>query len=104
MKAWLVARSDSNHYGRLVVYALPAGKSVIGPAEVERLIETDLIERKELSDTLARNIQEQRRTTIRGNLLVIPVEDSLFYVESIYLKPKDKGVSGLTTVVVVAGD
>ena len=104
MKAWLVARSDSNHYSRLVVYALPAGKSVIGPAEVERLIETDLIERKELSDTLARNIQEQRRTTIRGNLLVIPVEDSLFYVESIYLKPKDKGVSGLATVVVVAGD
>ncbi|MCZ6777125.1 MAG: UPF0182 family protein [Ignavibacteria bacterium] len=102
MKAWLVARCDSENYGQLLVFELPS--DVTGPEEVEISIETKLIEKQVFSPTLATNIQNRSNTVIRGNLLVIPVEDTLFYVEPIYQKSKDQPLPNLATVVVVAGN
>ncbi|MBI1922628.1 UPF0182 family protein [Candidatus Poribacteria bacterium] len=97
MNAWLVARSDLEHYGQLVVYSLPQSETIIGPMQVEGDIETKLSEKLTLWN-------QQGTTVIRGNLLVIPVENTLFYVEPIYLKPEGINRPNLVTVVVVAGD
>ena len=97
MNAWLVARSDSEHYGQLVVYKLPQEETIDGPTQVEARIETNLSEKLTLWN-------QQGTTVIRGNLLVIPVENALFYVEPIYLKTDSIERPNLQTVVVAAGD
>lgn len=80
LKAWMVARCDQPNYGERIVYILPDGADVVGPTQVEEDIN------KETG-------QEQvgwAKTSdiIRGNLLIIPIEDALFYVEAIYLQAK----------------
>ena len=80
LKAWMVARCDAPNYGDRIVYILPDGADVAGPTQVEEDIN------KETG-------QEQvgwAKTSdiIRGNLLIIPIEDALFYVEAIYLQAK----------------
>ena len=80
LKAWMVARCDGPNYGERIVYILPDGADVVGPTQVEEDIN------KETG-------QEQvgwAKTSdiIRGNLLIIPIEDALFYVEAIYLQAK----------------
>ena len=99
MNAWLVARSDAEGYGQLVIYRLPTEATVIGPRQVEEDIENELA-----SEVWFRQSDEKGVQVIRGNLLVIPVENTLFYVEPIYLKPKDSNRAQLKTVVVRAGD
>jgi len=97
MNAWLVARSDLEHYGQLVVYILPRSETIIGPMQVEGDIETKMSEKLTLWN-------QQGTTVIRGNLLVIPVENALFYVEPIYLKPEGINRPNLVSVVVATGD
>ena len=80
LQAWMVARCDPPNYGQRIVYILPEGADVAGPTQVEEDID------KETG-------QEQvgwAKTSdiIRGNLLIIPIEDALFYVEAIYLQAK----------------
>ena len=99
MNAWLVARSDGAAYGQLVIYRLPTEATVDGPRQVEEDIENALA-----SEVWFRQSDEKGAQVIRGNLLVIPVENTLFYVEPIYLKPKDSNRAQLKTVVVKAGD
>ena len=78
LKAWMVARCDEPHYGERIVYTLEA--DVPGPTQVEEDIGTAIGDKKVGWD--------KTKETIRGNLLVIPVEDALFYVEPIYLQAK----------------
>ncbi len=99
MNAWLVARSDAEHYGKLIVYTLPEQEIVLGPKQVEDDIETALA-----NEVWFKSSDEKGSQVIRGNLLVIPVEDALFYVEPIYLKPKGSNRAKLQVVVVRAGD
>ncbi|RKU22415.1 hypothetical protein C6499_19830 [Candidatus Poribacteria bacterium] len=78
LKAWMVARCDQPHYGERIVYILTT--DVPGPTQVEadinKAISGDLLRWKEANDV------------IRGNLLIIPIEDTLFYIEAIYLQEK----------------
>ncbi len=99
MNAWLVARSDGAAYGQLVIYRLPTEATVDGPRQVEEDIENALA-----NEVWFRQSDEKGAQVIRGNLLVIPVENTLFYVEPIYLKPEDSNRAQLKTVVVKAGD
>ena len=83
LKAWLVARCDPPNYGQRIVYILTT--DVPGPTQVEADIN------KAISGDLLR--WGKANDVIRGNLLIIPVEDTLFYIEAIYLqekKPKPK--------------
>lgn len=80
MKAWLVARCDAANYGQRIAYILPEQESVIGPTQVEEDIN------KAFSDRFLG--WKTANDVIRGNLLIIPIEDSLFYIEAIYLQPK----------------
>ena len=78
LKAWMVTRCDAPNYGESIVYTLDT--DVPGPTQVEEDINKE-IGQKQVG-------WEKTNDVIRGNLLIIPVEDALFYVEAIYLQAK----------------
>jgi len=75
MIAWLAARSDPPDYGKLIVYEFPKDKLVYGPFQIEARINQNT----EISQQLSLWNQMGSRV-IRGNLLVIPIENSILYV------------------------
>ena len=80
MVAWLAARNDDEHYGELVLFKFPKQSTVYGPMQVEARISND----SEISQNL--NLWDQQGSSvIRSNLLVIPIKESLLYIEPIYL-------------------
>ncbi len=85
MIAWLAARSDLPHYGKLLVYKLSKDKLAYGPMQIEARID----QQTEISRELSLWGQRGSRV-IRGNLLAIPVGDSFIYVEPIYLEAKQE--------------
>ena len=80
LQAWMVARCDPPHYGERIVYILPEGADVAGPTQVE----------EDIDKATGQEQVGWAKTSdiIRGNLLIIPIEDALFYVEAIYLQAK----------------
>ena len=99
MVGWLCARSDGYHYGQMLVYHFPKQKLVYGPMQIEARIDQDGDISKELS------LWNQRgSSTFRGNLLVIPIENSLLYVEPLYLQAEQSQIPELRRVIVVYGE
>ncbi len=85
LTAWLAARCDLPQYGQLLVYRFPKGKQVAGPMQVENFISQE----PEISQQISLwNTQGSR--VLRGNLLILPVNDSLLYVEPIYIQSEDE--------------
>ena len=83
MTALFVAGCDGDRYGRLTLYRLPRGETVRGPLQIENLIDGD--------DQISRDLalwNQQGSRVIRGNLMVVPVANSLLYVEPIFLEPE----------------
>ncbi len=78
LKAWMVARCDPPNYGQRIIYILPT--NVDGPTQVEANITAEI--GKYLVGWQTSN------EVIRGNLIVVPVQDTLLYVEPIYLQEK----------------
>ncbi len=80
MVSWLAARNDDENYGELVLFKFPKQTTIYGPMQVEASINND----SEISQDL--NLWDQQGSSvIRSNLLVIPIKDSILYVEPIYL-------------------
>lgn len=99
MIAWIAARSDFPGYGEVVGYKLPKERLIFGPAQIEALIDQDTTISRQLS------LWDQRGSrVIRGNLLAIPIDHSLIYVEPVYLVAEDRDVPQLKRVIVVYGD
>lgn len=100
MTGMMIARCDGDHYGELKLYRMPKGKTVYGPAQVEAQIDQDPNISKEFS------LWSQRGSTyLRGNMFVIPVEDSLMYVEPIYLQAdNDSSLPEVKRVIAVFND
>lgn len=97
--ALLFARSDGDNYGKLVLYTLPKERLVYGPEQVEALINQDPV----ISERISLWNREGSKA-IQGNLLVIPIEQSLLYVEPLYLEAEKSGLPTLARVVVVYGN
>ncbi|OUL23275.1 hypothetical protein BV378_21550 [Nostoc sp. RF31YmG] len=93
--AWLAARSDGKNYGRLLLYVFPKERLVYGPEQIEARINQDPVISQQIS---LWNRQGSR--VIQGNLLVIPIEQSLLYVEPIYLEATQNSLPTLVRVVV----
>jgi uncharacterized protein len=94
--AWLAARSDDRQYGKLLLYKFPKEKLIFGPDQIEALINQD--------PTISQQISLWNRAgskAIQGNLLVIPIEQSLLYVEPLYLEAEKNSLPTLARVVVV---
>jgi hypothetical protein len=99
LSAWLAARSDPPHYGKLVVYNFPKQKLIYGPRQIEARIDQDSFISQQLSLWNQRGSQ-----VIRGNLLVIPIERSLVYVEPLYIAAEKGQLPELKRVIVGFGD
>ncbi len=82
MIAWLAVKNDGENYGQMVLYSFPSGKIVEGPMQVEGIVSQDTIIGPQLN-LLATGGNSQ---VIRGNMLTIPIEESILYVEPIYVK------------------
>lgn len=96
MIAWLAARSDGQQYGKLLLYKFPKEKLVYGPDQIEALINQD----PGISQRISLWNQKGSRA-IQGNLLAIPIEQSLLYVEPLYLEAEQNSLPTLARVIVV---
>ena len=94
--AWLAARSDGDDYGKLLLYKFPKQKLVYGPKQIEALINQDPV----ISQQISLWNREGSRA-IQGNLLIIPIEQSLLYVEPLYLEAEQNSLPTLVRVIVV---
>ena len=98
MISWLGARMDGEHYGEMINYTFQSGRLIYGPEQIEGRIEQDPDISRQLS--LWRQAGSQ---VIRGNLLVIPIEQSLLYIEPLYLQATQIPIPQIKRVVVVYG-
>lgn len=85
MIAWMGVRNDGDNYGELFVHRFPKQKNIYGPQQIENRINQD----SHISQQL--NLWSQGGSqVIRGNLLTIPIEDTVFYVEPIYIQSSNE--------------
>jgi hypothetical protein len=97
---WLAARSDGENYGRLLAYLFPTKEqTVLGPSQIENRIGQDTV----ITEQLALWGRGGSRV-IRGNLLLIPLGESILYVEPVFLEAETGGIPELKRVIVVAGE
>ena len=95
LAAWMAARNDGEHYGELVVYRFPRQSLVFGPTQIVNRINQDTEISRQVS------LWDQRGSeVIRGNLLVIPIEESLIFVQALYLRAEGGQIPELKRVVV----
>jgi uncharacterized membrane protein (UPF0182 family) len=99
MVGWMAARSDGEHYGKLLLYKFPKQELVYGPLQIEARIDQEPAISGQLSLWHQRGSQ-----VIRGNLLVIPIDHSLLYVEPLYLQAETSKLPELKRVIVASGD
>jgi len=100
MVSILMARQDDDNYGDLVIVELPRGRQINGPSQVEAKISNnpDISEQITLWDQAGSSV-------IRGNLLVVPIEDSVVYFEPVYLQADQVGtIPELARVIVFYED
>jgi uncharacterized membrane protein (UPF0182 family) len=95
LAAWLVARSDGEHYGKMRVFEFPKQKLVFGPRQVVARISQDQVIAPQI--TLW---NQQGSQVIWGTLMVIPIEESLIYVRPLYLRASGGRIPELTRVIV----
>src|SRR5215218_414610 len=96
LAAWMVARNDGANYGKLVAYRFPRQSLVFGPTQIVNRINQDTEVSRQVS------LWDQRGSeVIRGELLVIPIEESLIYVQPLYLRAEGGRIPELKRVIVV---
>jgi len=96
---WIAGLCDGADYGRFLAYQFPKERRVLGPQQVETKIDQDSY----LSGQLT--LWDQRGSNvIRGNVLAIPIDDTLLYVEPIYLRAETAAYPELRLVAVMHGD
>ncbi len=95
LAAWMVARNDGAEYGKLRVYFLPRQTLAYGPTQIENRINqnTDISQQVSLWD-------QHGSQVIWGDLLVIPIETSLLYVQPLYLRAQGGKIPEMKRVVV----
>ena len=97
MVAWLAARMDGPHYGKLLTFTFPRGEQIDGPVQIEARIDNDT----EISQQFT--LWDQAGSeVIRGNLLVIPIAESILYVEPIYLQAEGLALPELKRVILAS--
>lgn len=95
LSAWMVARSDGEHYGKLMVYRFPKQKLVYGPRQIVARINQDAEISRQIS------LWDQRGSqVIQGNLLIIPIEEALLYIRPLYLRAQNGKIPELKRVIV----
>jgi uncharacterized membrane protein (UPF0182 family) len=96
---WLAGRSDGDRLGELKAYRMPPTRTVFGPEQIQARVNQD--------DAVSEQITlwNQSGSRVRyGNLLVIPVEDSLLYAQPLFLRSEQSEIPELRRTVLVFGD
>lgn len=99
MIAWMAARSDGDNYGDVVVFKFPKQQLVYGPMQIEARIDQDT--------TISQHLtlwSQAGSAVIRGTLLVIPIKNSILYVEPLYLQASGNKLPELKRVIAAYGD
>ncbi len=100
MTSLLVGRSDYEEYGKLFIYRLPKDRTIDGPMMIESRIDQDSV----ISPQFSLWGQEGSEV-LRGNVIVVPIEDSLLYVEPIYIESdNENAIPEMKRVIVVYGN
>lgn len=95
LTGWIAARSDGENYGTSLLYDFPKQRLIFGTEQIEARINQD--------PAISQQISLWNRTgsrALQGNLLVIPIEDSLLYVEPLYLEAEQNSLPTLVRVIV----
>jgi hypothetical protein len=99
MVAWMAGRCDGDAYGKLRVYTFPKDRVLFGPQQIDARINQD----PEISAQLT--LWDQRGSQVlRGNLLVVPIRDTLLYVQPLYLQAENSRLPELTRVIVASSE
>lgn len=99
MIGWMAARSDGDNYGHTLVFTFPKNVTVNGPAQIRARVNQD----PQLSGQMT--LWNQKGSTLlRGNLLVIPIADTLLYVEPFYLQAENSPLPELRQVAIATQD
>jgi uncharacterized protein len=99
MISWLAGRMDGENYGELVLFQFPKQIQIFGPGQVESRISNDT----EIAEQITLWDQAGSRV-IRGNLLVIPMEEGLLYIEPLYLQAAQSPLPELRRVIAAHGE
>jgi uncharacterized membrane protein (UPF0182 family) len=97
MIAWIAARNDGDAYGTIRVYRFPADTTVFGPEQIEARIDAD----GAISEQITLWSQAGSRV-IRGNLIVVPVGDSVIYLQPFYLQSTGTALPEFQRIVVAS--
>ena len=95
LAAWMVARSDGENYGKMLVFQFPKQKVVFGPSQIVARINQD----QEISPQITL-WNQQGSEVIQGTLLVIPIEEALLYIRPLYLRASGGRIPELKRVIV----
>jgi uncharacterized membrane protein (UPF0182 family) len=98
MIAWLYADSDGEDYGQMGVLQFSKQELIYGTRQIEARIDQDPVISQQLSLWNQRGSQ-----VIRGNMMVVPVDDGLVYVEPIFLQAESGRLPELKRVIVAHG-
>jgi hypothetical protein len=101
MIAWMAARCDPRDYGRMVVYRFPIDNLPYGPSQID----ASILQKPEISKELTL-LNQQGSQVILGNMITLPLEKSLLYVQPLYLQSDNQGNrrAELTRVIAAYGD
>ncbi len=99
MVAWLAGRADGDHLNELFAVRFPTDSQVLGPMQVQARIEQD----DDISAYITLRSREGSQV-IRGNLQVLPIADSLLYVEPLFLQNPQAQIPELARVALVMGE
>jgi len=97
MIAWVAARNDAPNYGAVKVFRFPRDTSIFGPAQIEARIDQEPAISSQL--TLW---GQAGSTVVRGNLIVVPVQDSIIYLEPIYLQSTGSAIPEFVKIAVAS--
>ena len=99
MQSFLVADADPENYGQLIDFRLPKGEFVDGPSQVATRINQD----PDISQIFTL-LDQQGSSVIKGNLFVVPIDQSVLYYQPIYLQGEQNPLPEFKFVVVVFQD
>ncbi len=99
MIAWMAAKSDGEEYGQVEVIRYPKQQTIYGPRQIEARIDQDPVISQQL--TLWRSSGSD---VLRGNLLTVPISNTVLYVEPLFLKATNGSFPELKRVIVATGD
>jgi uncharacterized protein len=93
MVSFLVAKSDAGEYGRLISFELPRESFVDGPGQIGARINQEPDISREFS-----LLSQGGSDVIQGNMLVVPIEESVMYVQPIYVSADPEGSSAASDI------